>query len=149
MELGRRPYSLLILVIALVTAGLLIYAQTKAFHEDEGYHLLTAHLINQGEKPYLDFVFPQPPLNAYLNAAWMRVFGESWRAAHVLAALETAGAVLLSAWFMFTRFPVIEWRLIGAITVSLLLGVNMLVFDFGTIAQAYGICLLLTVPAFL
>jgi hypothetical protein len=135
--------------MALLTAGLLIYSQTKAFHEDEGYHLLTAHLINQGERPYLDFVFPQPPLNAYLNAAWMRVFGESWRAAHVLASLETAGAVLLSAWFMFTRFPVIGWRLTGAITVALLLGVNMLVVDFGTIAQAYGICLLLTVAAFL
>jgi hypothetical protein len=148
LDLSNKPLTLLISVIALLTTGLVIFSQTKAFHEDEGYHLLTAHLINQGERPYLDFVFPQPPLNAYLNAAWMRVFGESWHAAHVLASLETAAAIFLTAWFVLTRFPVIGWRLAGAIAVTLLVGLNMLVLDFGTIAQAYGICLLLTVAAF-
>src|SRR5215467_441506 len=99
------PLLLLALIIAVLTAGLLTYSQTKAFHEDEGYHLLAARMINQGRTPYLDFCFPQPPLNAYLNAAWMRVFGQTWRSTHVLSTLETAGAILLAAWFMLSRFP--------------------------------------------
>jgi hypothetical protein len=148
MSWSHKSVLWLVAVVALITAGLLVYSQTGAFTADEGFHILTAHLIRSGKRPYLDFVFPHTPLNAYLNAAWMGIFGESWRAVHVLAAFETAGAVLLSAWFVFARFPVPGWRLPGAITVALLAGANMLVVDFGPIAQAYGICLFLTVAAF-
>jgi hypothetical protein len=148
MSWSHKSVLWLVAVLALITAGLLVYSQTGAFTADEGFHILTAHLIRSGKKPYLDFVFPHTPLNAYLNAAWMGIFGESWRAVHVLAAFETAGAVLLSAWFVFARFPVPGWRLPCAITVALLAGTNMLVVDFGPIAQAYGICLFLTVAAF-
>src|SRR5260370_21375170 len=110
--------------------------------------MLTGYLKRGRERPYLGFLFPEAPLNAYLNAAWMGIFGESWRAVHVLAAFETAGAVLLSAWFVFARFPVPAWRLPGAITVAIVAGANRLVVDFGPTAQAYCICLFLTVAAF-
>jgi hypothetical protein len=145
---ARRWLFWLVAILALITAGLLVYSQTDASVEDEGFHLLAAHLIKIGEKPYLDFCFPQTPLNAYLNAALILIFGESWRAVHVLAALETAAAVVLTAEFVLSRFPVPCWRLPGAIAVALLVALNMLVIDFGPIAQAYGICLLLTVAAF-
>jgi len=39
---------------------------------------MTAYLIGTGKRPYLDFFFPQPPLNAYWNRAWMGDFGPSW-----------------------------------------------------------------------
>jgi hypothetical protein len=135
-------------VLVTIVAGLLVYSQTRAFTDDEGYHLLAAQLIRNGERPYLDFCFPQTPLNAYLNAAWMRLFGDTWRAVHVLAALETSGAVLLSAWFVVVRFPDRAWRFPAAVTTALLIGLNVLVVRFGPIGQAYAICLLLTVGAF-
>lgn len=144
----QRPFLLLCGTATLLAAALVVYSQTKAFAWDEGFHLLAAQLIKAGRKPYLDFVFSQTPLNAYWNAAWMSVFGESWRTPHAVAALLSAGAVFLTADFVFTRFPVAHWRLAAGLTVALLTGLNALVFEYGTIAQAYGICLFLTVAAF-
>ena len=74
---SQRLYLLLCGIVSLIGAGLVVYARTAAFAWDEGFHLLTAQLIGAGKRPYLDFCFPQTPLNAYWNAGWMRVFGDS------------------------------------------------------------------------
>ena len=134
--------------MAAIAVALLIYSQTQAFAWDEGFHLLAAQLIKGGKRPYLDFFFPQTPLNAYWNAGWMRIFGDSWRVVHAVAALATTGAVLLTADFVFTRFPASLWRLAAALAAALLVGLNVLVVQFGTIGQAYGLCLFLIVAAF-
>jgi hypothetical protein len=144
----QRPFLWLCGVLSLLAVGLLVYSQTAAFAWDEGFHLLTAQLIKSGRRPYLDFCFPQTPLNAYWNAAWMAVFGDSWRTAHALAALATAGAILLTADFLLARFPVPGWRFACALTAALTVGLNQIVLYFGTIGQAYGLCLFLIVAAF-
>ncbi|HYL77447.1 MAG TPA: hypothetical protein VEU96_24750 [Bryobacteraceae bacterium] len=87
-------------------------------------------------------------MNAYWNAAWMQLFGVGWRVTHVVASVLTAAAILLTADFILTRFPVRGWRLGGAIATALLVGFNASVVLFGTIAQAYALCLFLTVAAF-
>lgn len=135
-------------IVFLISAGLVVYSQTLAFVWDEGFHLVAAQLILAGKRPYLDFCFPQTPLNAYWNAAWMHLFGQSWRVTHYVAALEVAGAVLLTAQFVASRFPAPRWRNTGAISAAILLGLNIVVVQFGTVAQAYGIGLLLSVVAF-
>jgi hypothetical protein len=118
-----------------------------AFSLDEGFHLLAAQLINRGETPYLDFCFPQPPLNAYWNAAWMRAFADGWRIPHVLAAILVAGAVMLAADFTFSRFRVPRWRLACALMTAFMVAVSVPVVQFGTV-QAYGMCLFFMVAAF-
>jgi hypothetical protein len=88
-------------------------------------------------------MFPQTLLNAFWNAILPRAFGDAnWRAIHAAATLETAAAVALAADFVFTRFPVPRWRLAAAITTAVLFGMNVAVFGFGPIGQAYGLCLL-------
>ncbi|HTR38171.1 MAG TPA: hypothetical protein VMH80_19815 [Bryobacteraceae bacterium] len=144
----HRQFLWLCGVVAAIAVALLIYSQTKAFTWDEGFHLLAAQLIEGGKRPYLDFFFPQTPLNAYWNAGWMRIFDDSWRVVHAVAALATSGAVLLTADFVFTRFPASPWRLAAALAAAVLVGANVLVVQFGTIGQAYGLCLLLVVAAF-
>ncbi len=134
--------------ITLLTVGLLVYSQTQALAWDEGFHLLAAQLIKAGKTPYLDFCFPQTPLNAYWNAGWMRIFGDSWHAVHAVAALLTAGAILLAAGFVFARFPTPGWRLATALTAALVIGLNTLIVQFGTVGQAYALCLFLMVAAF-
>jgi hypothetical protein len=134
--------------VLLLAAGLVIQSQTHAFSWDEGFHLLTAQLILGGKRPYLDFCFPQTPLNAYWNAAWMRIFGDTWRTAHAVAALLTASAALAAADYVRRRFPVPDWQGPAAIAVVLMIGLNVVAFDFGTVGQAYGICLSLEVAAF-
>lgn len=144
----QRPFLWLCAVVSLLAAGHLFYSQTAAFAWDEGFHLLAAQLIKSGKRPYIDFCFPQTPLNAYWNALWMRVFGESWRTAHAVAAIATAGAILLTGDFLLARFPPQRWRLAAALTAALTFGLNQNVLYFGCIGQAYGLCLFLTVAAF-
>src|SRR5690242_6868927 len=127
---------------------MLWYSQTRAFSWDEGYHLLAAKLAKDGKRLYLDFCFPQPPLNTYWNAAWMHVFGESWRAIHAIAALLCCGAVWLAAGFVRTRFPDTTWRSAAGIAVLLAAGLNVLIVQFGAVGQAYALTLVLTVAAF-
>jgi len=133
---------------ALLAAGIIVYAQTRAFTDDEGFHLLAAQLIKGGMRPYLDFCFPQTPLNAYWNALWMCVFGESWRTAHALAALETSAAVVLAAQFVHAHLPERPWRVAGAIAAATMIGLSANLVEFGPLGQAYGICLFSTVGAF-
>jgi hypothetical protein len=78
----------------------------------------------------------------------MRVLGQSWRVPHALAALFTIGAVLLTADFVFLRFPVRSWRFAAAIAAGLATGLNTIVFEYGPLAQAYGICLFALAAAF-
>jgi hypothetical protein len=144
----RTPVVLLFSAFLLLTAGLVAYSQTMAMAWDEGFHLLTAQLILRGKRPYIDFMFSQTPLNAYWNAGWMAVFGESWRVPHAIATLCSAAAVLLTAGFVFSRFPVPGWRVPGAVMAGLFVGLNVLVVRYGGIAQAYGLCLLAIVAGY-
>ncbi len=148
LRLARRASLLLWAVILFIAAGLLVYSQTMAFVWDEGFHLLTAQLIDSGKTPYLDFCFPQTPLNAYWNAAWLPIFGQSWRVTHVLAALALAAGVALIAQFVFVRFPIRRWQLACALVAAFFLGLNTTAVEFGTVAQAYGIGLFFSVAAF-
>ena len=134
------------LCAASLCAALVLYSQTLAFYWDEGFHLLAAQLIKSGQRPYLDFVFVQAPLNAYWNAAWMRLLGEGWRQIQLIDALLTTGAVLLAAGFLRSRFE--GWGTASLIAALLLVGANSKTVEFGTIGQAYALGLLLTVAAF-
>lgn len=148
MNRWQRPYLILCGAVALIAAGIAIYSQTNAYAFDEGFHLLAAQLIKRGKTPYLDFFFGQVPLNAWWNAAWMRVFPESWRTAHAVAAAEIVAAVFLAADFVFDRFRLPRWQLPVSLAAVLLIGTNWRLVEFGPIAQAYALCLLLLVVSF-
>jgi len=147
-KLWRRPWAPFALAAVLLTAGLAVYAQTLAFAWDEGFHLLAAQLIKAGKTPYLDFFFPQAPLNAYWNAGWMRLFGDTWHTAHAVAAVMAAAGVLLAAQTVYARFPIAGWRVAGALTVVALAGLNHQFVDYSTIGQGYALCLFLLVAAY-
>lgn len=143
-----RPFLMVCSAVAALAALLVAYSQTWSFAWDEGFHLLAAQLIDAGKTPYLDFCFPQTPLNTYWNAGWMRLLGETWRVPHALAALLTAGAVLMTADFVLARFPVPGWRLAAALFAACTIGLDEAIVQYGTVAQAYGMGLFLTVAAF-
>lgn len=130
----------------------MVYAQTWAFAWDEGFHLLAAQLILRGMRPYLDFFHAQTPLYAYWNAFWMRIFGDTWRTAHALSTVCACGAIWLTGDYVLDRFQGGIWRrnwqLPLAVAAVLIAGLNSQVVQFGTIGQAYGLCLLAGVAAF-
>jgi hypothetical protein len=136
-------------IFGLFTAILIAYSQTWAFTGDEGFHLLAAQSILRGMRPWIDFCFPQAPMDAYWNAAWMALLGQSWRVVHLISALLTAAGVALLADYAARIFPIEgSWRLATATAAGLLAGLNAMVFGYGPLGQAYGLCLLLTVAAF-
>jgi hypothetical protein len=148
-EQSRSPMApALYAAFAILAAGFVVYSQTLAFHWDEGFHILTAYLIRLGKRPYLDFFFPQTPLNAYWNAAWLGISGGSWRAVHAVAALATVASVVLIAQYLYTLFPDRRWQPAAALAALALFGLHSLVWDYGTISQAYALCLFLAVAAF-
>jgi len=147
-KLWRRPWAPFAAVAILLTAGLAVYAQTVAFAWDEGFHLLAAQLIKAGKTPYVDFFFPQAPLNAYWNALWMRLFGDTWRTAHAVAGVMGAGGVLLAAHAVYRRFPIPGWRVAGSLAVVAVAGLNHQFVDYSTIGQGYALCLFLLVAAY-
>lgn len=121
---------------------------TWAFIWDEGFHLIAAHLIANGRRPYIDFCFPQTPLNAYINAGVLLMFGNNWRPIHVLAALYLCGTVWMAADFVQSRLPSDKWRMPCAFAAAALLGLNSVVVQFGPAAQAYAIATLAVTGAF-
>ena len=102
--------------------AILTYSQTLAFSWDAGYHLLAAQLIAPGRTPYLDFCFPQAPLNAYWNALWMRILGGGWRIPQGLAALLHCRSDPADGRLCWGRFPVPEWRAAAATAAIVLAG---------------------------
>jgi 4-amino-4-deoxy-L-arabinose transferase-like glycosyltransferase len=132
-----------------VAVGLQAFAQTLAGYGDEGFHLVAAHLVREGRRPYLDFFFQHPPLYLYLNALCLRLSGIGWRGPHAVAALLTGGAILLTADTLYRRSEITPaWRLPVALCAALFIGLNRLVLEFGTIAQPYAPCLFLGAAAF-
>ena len=143
-DFSRRWFYALVPVYA---ATFLLYAVTWAFTYDEAYHLLAAQLIGAGRLPYIDFCFPQTPLNAYWNAFWMHLLGWNWRVPHAFAALFVIGAVLLTADYLMKRQPIRGWQVGGAIFAVLAIGLNGAVVEYGPV-QAYGIALFGMVASF-
>jgi 4-amino-4-deoxy-L-arabinose transferase-like glycosyltransferase len=148
LERRHRPFLYLCGFVGLLAAGLLVYSQTIALAWDEGFHLLAAQLILHGRTPYLDFFHAQTPLYAYWNAFWMRIFGASWRTAHTVSTLFTAGAVMLTADLVFARFKDLRGQLAWALLAAMMVGLNTAVVEYGTVGQAYGLCLFLIIAAF-
>src|ERR1700733_339170 len=141
----KKAALILSAVVALLTAFFVYYSQTAAFAWDEGFHLLAAQLIAHGKRPYLDFFFPQAPLNAYWNALWMKWFGDGWRTPHLVAAVVTMGAVALIGDLIYRRFPDRVWRTALVVTGTAFIGANTQLVDFGPIGQGYALALFLSV----
>jgi hypothetical protein len=149
----RNGKGIFLAALFLAAAALITYSQTRAFVWDEGFHLVAAALIAHGKTPYVDFCFPQTPINAYFNAALIRVFGQDWHAPHLLAALFVVGAMVLTAQFVLAYLPAgkpgaeqSRWN--AAICAAVFVGLNTTVMQFGTVAQAYGSGLFFGVAAF-
>lgn len=128
--------------------ALVWYSVTWSFIWDEGFHLVAAQLIASGKRPYLDFCFPQTPLNAYINAAILLLAGNKWRPVHLVAAVYICAAVWLVADFVQSRLPADRWRTPCALASAVFFGLNTVVVQFGPAGQAYAIGMLGVTAAF-
>lgn len=145
----QRALPLIVWIsLAGATAGLVAYSQTFANSGDEGFHLLAAQLVMNGKRLYLDFFYQHPPMFVLLNVPWMRVFGDTWRSAHLLSALFTAACVVLTARFILASVALGKRGAGVAICAVLLLAGGRLVLLAGTIGQPYAFSLFFLTASF-
>ncbi len=72
----------------------------------------------------------------------------NWRLPHLFEALFTIGAVFLAGDYVYRRFPVPAWRLAAALTTAIAVALNPMVFQYGPVAQPYGLGLFALMLAF-
>ena len=135
------------LLIAAAGAVLVAASQKIAFFPDEGFHLNAARLINMGKSPYVDFLYNQPPLYAYTNAVWMRIFGETWRSSHLLSAVLATCCLLVIIEYLFRRLNGVQATR-AAILTTVFFAVNTQMVTTGMISQAYAVCMFCSLIAF-
>lgn len=146
---GKKPDATpLVITITLLAIVIGVFSISLGFVWDEGFHLLAAQLIGKGKVPYIDFCFPQTPLNAYWNAAWLYWTHNSWRATHLVATAEIVGTLILAAQFVFSRMTGLRWQTAAALITTCAIGFNSTLWKFGICAQAYALGTLLSVAAF-
>lgn len=132
-------------MIVVLSAALITYSQLVAYFGDESLHLLAARMISKGQRPYADFFYHHPPIFAYLLAVLFKLFGPSWRLAHLLSALFVSATLWLIGGYVYSRS---EHRT-SATVATILMGANAYVLLFATVALPYGLCLFFMVAAFL
>lgn len=142
---GTAP---LVAALAAVTAALFIHSQLLACGGDEGFHLMAAKRVAAGQRLYLDFFYQHVPLYPLLLAGWMKVFGETWRSAHALSALCSAGSAALAGLWFSSRLRGERWGNAAAVSAACFTALHGQVIVFGTVAHPYAPCLLFTMAAF-
>ncbi len=146
--LSLRPRLALPLCLLPIFAAIFVYSVTWAFVWDEGFHLVAAQLIAGGKTPYIDFCFPQTPLNAYLNAGIMLLFGQSWQIIHLFSTFYLCVAIWLAADYVLVRLPPDMAPFSCALATGALLGLNAVVVQYACAGQAYAICMMFLTAAF-
>jgi hypothetical protein len=89
-ELLKASGWITVLVAALLP--LPVVALNRLVDGDEGYYLMAARLVREGQVPYRDFFYPQSPLLPHVYAV---LPGGSWQLARLFTALVAAVLALL------------------------------------------------------
>ena len=102
---------------------------------DEGFFLLASRLVLMHKKPYLDFLFEQAPLLPYVYALHMKIFGISWAATRMLAAVLTAvlGTLVCEDVWRHTR----RWA--AAFAAVILFASSTLIFGYFPVVKTYSL----------
>ncbi|MFL6513862.1 MAG: ArnT family glycosyltransferase [Chthoniobacterales bacterium] len=145
----RFDAFIVIAVVGLLGAGFAAISQGYYEHGDEGFYIVAAQLVGLGKRPYLDFYFQHGPLYPYATAAWFKIFGNSWRSAHLLSALLSFLCAAMMSAFFFRRVEPRGWRLTLAILAPLLLLTNVLTIHWGGLIEPFAWCIAFLFAEFL
>ncbi len=92
---GLGPRRCELVLLCLLAAPRLLRMLFPAVWVEDDFYLASAWLVEQGERPYLDFVHPHLPLLEWAVAVWLRVAGASHRSLECLSALVVFATSLL------------------------------------------------------
>lgn len=133
-EFLKREGGLLFLVVSVSAGFFPLLAVDRLISRDEGFYVLAARLVLEGELPYLDFFYPQMPLLPYLYALPIMAVGESWEVLRIITG--GAGAALAVLLYLFLRSSGVVW--IAALTAWLWFLTSHLTIGWFTVIQTYS-----------
>lgn len=139
---GRaRDFAFSIALLALVFVPMSLL---RFIDGDEGYYLLAARLVSEGQTPYADFFYPQMPLLLYPYELWFKVFGPSWYGARTLTALFAIAIGVL----VHLSVQKARGSSRAALLAVVLYAASSLVFGWFTVVKTYALSALLLMGAY-
>lgn len=144
-RLNRTRRFLFTAAVAVVLAAIFFPMATfRLVDGDEGFSIMAAKLINQGQAPYVDFFYQQMFLHPYVYGAWLRVFGVSWYAARYLSACL---AILLGTLLYCHAVRVSGRRAVGLLAAALY-GFGSFATGWFTVVKTFALSTLLLFGAY-
>lgn len=101
--LSLLPLVALALVVAAYAAGAAFHVAFGAMNIDEGFYAAAARSVWQGEVPYRDFGFTQPPLVAYVNGLVLGLTRFGLFEQRIVNGVWAALALALGGWWLARR----------------------------------------------
>lgn len=147
--ISRVSYVATVGAWLLVAGVLYTVSQSGRSYGDEGYQLVASQLILSGKQPYVDFFYQHPPAYIQMDAAWMALFGKTWRSSHLFSALCTMACTVLLSIYVTSCFSTSPWKILLSCWAAILYSLNPLTLRLGTMSQPYSLCTLLLLISFL
>jgi len=132
----------LVSLLALGIIGVLYLA--NALHgnlnQDEGWYLLAARSVSEGQMPYRDFAFTQAPVLPYVYSLLSGVIREYGVLGGRLITQAFGGLAILFSVLLAARLASPGARRNAALTCLILVGINVYQSYFFTIVKTYSLC---------
>src|SRR6187551_3337098 len=120
--LVRAPF---VVVLAAIVFGVVVHLLSAGWHvlfgalnTDEGFYAVVTRAVAEGEVPYRDFGFTQPPLTPYVNSVPLRIAGFGLFSQRMVNGVWGAIALSLAVGWLARRTR-LSWCLIFALGFSL------------------------------
>ena len=135
--LSQRCRTVLFLLALLggLSAWLLPVSVGRLIDGDEGYLLMAARLVSEGQVPYRDFFLPQGPLLPAFFGVYFWGLGRSWLGARLLA-----GAIAIAmGWLVYRESLAATRRQTAALFATALFAFSGASIGWLTIVKGYGL----------
>ena len=133
----RRVWVPLAVIVGLA-AFLLPVARQRLIDGDEGYLLVAARLMAEGELPYRDFFLPQGPVVPAVFGAAFSIVGRSWQSSRTLAGI----LAVVMGWLVYRETLAVTRRRAAAVFATLLYAFSGLTIGWLTIVKGFGMAAL-------
>jgi len=121
------PYAAFLLLVALYSFFTLGHGFNAT---DEGYLLAIGQRVADGETPYVDFYFFRTPLSVYIQALFIKVFGESYKVllSRVMWTIQLCLVAIMIS--LLYRRCVRHWELLVLLTTSFTVSTLLMIFPW-------------------
>jgi len=126
---------ILLVLLGGLSTWLLPISVGRLIDGDEGYLLMAARLVSEGQVPYRDFFLPQGPLLPVVFGAFFWGIGRSWLGARLLA-----GAIAVAmGWLVYRESLSVTRRHGAAVIATMLFAFSGPAIGWLTIVKGYGL----------